>query len=279
MVSTVSPILNQFTNAFDNTAKEMQNNTNLVVGENGSLCYESATNSELDFEGILYEYFLLMRDATKEKICDTLYRLINIVDSKLISEEKRKEFLIKILKLSLFIRNPRSGKGEKQIFYHIIEHLYSSGEVYKKMCFKMIDLISEFGYYKDYNNIYIQTNHQELKDYIINLYIKQLSKDLNETDNTKLSLCARWAPRENSKYHVLAIQLAQKMFNSKNSNNSNNMKNRLKQYRHILSGLNKKLCTVQTYMCQKHWADIEFKNVPSINIPHNPLSGLSWSMV
>jgi hypothetical protein len=256
MVST-SPILNQFTNAFDNAAKELNTDANLVVGENGSLCYESAANSELDFEGILCEYFLLMRNSTKGEISEILNRLINIVESKLISKEKRKEFLIKILKLSLFIRNPRSGKGEKQIFYHIIDHLYSSGEAYKKMCFKMLDLLSEFGYYKDYNNIYVQTNHQEIKDYILNIYFNQLSKDINEPINTNLSLCGRWAPRENSKYHNLAIQLANKLFNT-------NTKYNLKQYRQNLSKLNKKLCTVQTYMCQKHWADIEFKNVPSI---------------
>ena len=68
MVSSVSPILNQFTNAFDNSAKQMQNNTNLISGENGSLCYENASNSEFDFDGILCEYFLLMRDSSKEKI-------------------------------------------------------------------------------------------------------------------------------------------------------------------------------------------------------------------
>lgn len=259
MVSTVSPILNQFTNAFDNSTKISMMNANLVIGENGSLSYESTANSEIDFEGILCEYFLLMRNSSKEQISDILSRLINIVESKLITEEKRKEFLIKILKLSLFIRNPRSGKGEKQIFYNVINHIYEYGGVYKKMSLKMIDLISEFGYYKDYNNLYIQTSHQEVKDYIIDIYVKQLSKDINETDNLKLSLCGRWAPREHSKYHVLAVQLANKLFNT-------NPKHNMKQYRQTLSKLNKNLNTVQTYMCQKRWADIEFKNVPSVSM-------------
>lgn len=260
MVSKVSPILNQFTNAFDNSVKNSSTeNTNLVTGENGSLCYESTANSELDFEGILSEYFLLMRDSSREQISDILSKLINITESKLISEEKRKEFLIKILKLSLFIRNPRSGKGEKQVFYNIINHTYEYGGIYKKMCFKMIDLISEFGYYKDYNNLYIQTSHQEIKNYIIDIYIKQLSKDINETDTSKLSLCGRWAPRENSKYHVLAVHLANKLFNT-------NPKHNMKLYRQTLSKLNKNLNTVQTYMCQKHWADIDFKNVPSVSM-------------
>jgi hypothetical protein len=40
----------------------------------------------------------------------------------------------------------------------------------------------------------------------------------------------------------------------------------MKNYRQKLSELNKKLNTVQTYMCQKHWADIDFKNVPSVSM-------------
>lgn len=260
-MNMISSMVSQFTNAFDNTYKQEHHLSNLVLGENGSLAHASLAQSELDFDGILCEYFLLMRGSSQQQISDILNRLYNIIESKLISEDKRKEFLIKLLKISLFIRNPRSGKGEKQIFYHIIEHMYSSGEVYKKMCFKMLDLIDEFGYYKDYNNIYMQTSYQEIKDYIIKSYINQLIKDNTETDNTKLSLAARWAPRENSKYDSMAKILSQKLIST-----NINSRSKSKQYRQILSGLNKKLNTIQTYMCQKYWANIDFKNVPSVSM-------------
>jgi hypothetical protein len=243
-----------FSKAFDKTAEENKNNTNLVKGENGSLAQASPAQSELDFNGILCEYFLLMRGSTEEQIIDILNRLHTILESNLLSPEKRKEFLVNLLKITLFIREPRSGKGERQIFYKVIEYLFFYGGDYKKMCFKILDLLGEFGYYKDYNNIYTLTSYQELKYYIIDLYCKQLSKDLNETDNTKLSLCAKWAPRENSKYDKMAKTLAFKL----------NLQ--LKQYRQILSKLNKRLNTVQTYMCQKHWSDIDFKNVPSVSM-------------
>ncbi len=126
MVSTFGSAFNtKFDTAFDNTLNETKNTNNLTVGENGSLCQASASNSSLDFDGILCEYFLLMRGATYEQVSEIINKLLNIIDSNLLSEEKRKEFLIKLLKISLFIRNPRQGKGEKQVFYYIIEHLYS----------------------------------------------------------------------------------------------------------------------------------------------------------
>lgn len=152
----------------------------------------------------------------------------------------------------LFLRQPRKGKGEKDIFYQIIEHLFSLAE-YKKITEKLVELAGEFGYYKDWNQIYDKTSHAELKSFVVDLYVKQLKLDLSENDSTKLSLAAKWAPREGSVYNSMAKALASKL-----------MRSSMKQYRKQLAELNKKLNTVQTYMCHKHWADIDFKNVPSV---------------
>jgi len=301
-MNVLTSMFSQFTNAFDNKIKEFENTKNLIVGENGSLSQLTPAQSELDFDGILCEFFLLLRASTKEQIAEILERLLNITESNLITAEKRKEFLIKILKLTLFIRNPRSGKGEKQLFYNIIEELFSYNQDYQKIVFKILDLIGEFGYYKDYNNIYMQTSFQVIKNYIVQKYRDILIEDMyysicedekkyddfkqNElcklikwspniwnslyekfNKSGKLSLSAKWAPRENSKYHIFAVELAKELTTFIDSANYNNNKQKqLKKYRQILSKLNKKLNTVQTYMCQKHWADIDFKNVPSVSM-------------
>ena len=110
-ISTISNISNQFTNAFDNKYNESKYSNDLIQGENGSLTHSTSADTVYDFDGILCDYFLIMRDTQKDKIIDILNRLVNIIDSKLISENKRKEFLIKLLKISLFIREPRKGKG------------------------------------------------------------------------------------------------------------------------------------------------------------------------
>jgi len=257
-----------FKNAFDTIYNSVKNMSNLVLGENGSLAQQTVANSELDFDGILCEYFLLMRESTEIQITEILDRLQNILESDLLSQEKRKENLIKLLKISLFIREPRKGKGEKQVFYYIVRYLFNKSDDYTKLAKFMLDYIGEFGYYKDYNNLYVigdNDKNVDLCDYIITKYVDQLIKDYNETDINKLSLCAKWAPRENSKYDKFAKTLAQSLVNKINPNNKNTF-GQLKQYRQIISQLNKKINTVQTYMCQKHWEDINFKNVPSVSM-------------
>ena len=258
-------MVNQFTSAFDNTFNQTKNNNDLIVCENGSLAHETPAQTELDFDGLLCEYFLLMRSSTEEDVKNILNRIVNVLESNLLSSEQRKQNLIKLLKVSLFIRNPRKGKGEKQIFYYIIEHLYSLNGDYQKMAKTILDLIGEFGYYKDYNNIYMKTQINDIKSYIIDKYVKQLSEDIKKQNTSELSLCAKWAPRECSKYSEMAKVLANKLISQINPKNTD-IKGQLKQYRQYLSQLNKKLNTVQTYMCQKHWADIDFKNVSSVSM-------------
>jgi len=264
----VSSIGSTFSVAFDNTAEKTKNTNNLTVGENGSLCQTTPANSSLDFDGILCEYFLLMRGATYEQVAEILNKLSNIIDSNLLSQEKRKEYLIKIMKMSLFIRNPRKGKGEKQVFYYIIEHLYSLENSLKQLVSHLIGFTSEFGYYKDLNNIYIQTKFDDIKSHILQKYTNQLLKDSKincEADYKNISLSAKWAPREGSKYDIMAKALAKQLITQIHPNITD-MNGQLKRYRQLLSGLNKKLNTVQTFMCQKHWADIDFKNVSSVSM-------------
>ena len=264
-MNVLSSMVNQFTSAFDNTFNQTKNNNDLIVCENGSLAHETPAQTELDFDGLLCEYFLLMRSSTEEDVKNILNRIVNVLESNLLSSEQRKQNLIKLLKVSLFIRNPRKGKGEKQIFYYIIEHLYSLNGDYQKMAKTILDLIGEFGYYKDYNNIYMKTQINDIKSYIIDKYVKQLSEDIKKQNTSELSLCAKWAPRECSKYSEMAKVLAQKLISHINPKNTDT-KGQLKQYRQYLSQLNKKLNTVQTYICQKHWRDIDFKNVSSVSM-------------
>ena len=264
-MNVLSSMVNQFTSAFDNTFNQTKNNNVLIVCENGSLAHETPAQTELDFDGLLCEYFLLMRSSTEEDVKNILNRIVNVLESNLLSSEQRKQNLIKLLKVSLFIRNPRKGKGEKQIFYYIIEDLYSLNGDYQKMAKTILDLIGEFGYYKDYNNIYMKTQINDIKSYIIDKYVKQLSEDIKKQNVSELSLCAKWAPRECSKYSEMAKVLANKLISQINPKNTD-IKGQLKQYRQYLSQLNKKLNTVQTYMCQKHWADIDFKNVSSVSM-------------
>jgi len=242
--------INTFATAFDSTINKL---SNLVLGENGSLQHSTLVTSDVDLDGILCELFLLVRGENSESIIDKLNKFVSAIDK--VSDDVKKDYQVKLFKLILFIRQPRKGKGEKDIFYSIIEHLFSL-DYYKGFAKNIIKLVGDFGYYKDLNHIYEKTSHTELKSFTVDLYVEQLKVDLSENDLTKLSLAAKWAPREGSVYHEMAQKIASKLVANKS----------MRKYRQQLSELNKKLNTVQTFMCHKHWADIDFKNVPSVSM-------------
>jgi len=247
-----------FAMAFDTTVNRIND---LVTGENGSLAESTTANGDVDFNGILCEYFLLMRGSSKEQISLLFARLCNIIDSTT-NIEQRNEYLISLLKITLFIRQPRKGKGERRLFYNILEILYSLNGNYRKIFYKCLDLIPQFGYFKDFNNLYVQLPYDDVKKYIIKLYVEQL---INDASGNTPSLCAKWAPREHSVYDEMAKDLVKKLIEKINPKNKD-FKGQLKEYRKLISTLNKKINTVQTFMCQKHWADIDFKNVPSVSM-------------
>ena len=271
-----------FTMAFDSHANtQIQQNANLVKGENEALCQASASDSSLDFNGQLSELFLIMRNSSRDNIRTIIDNIRNIIDSNLLSDNLRKEFLIKLLKVVLYLREPRKGKGEKLVFYYCVEYLYELSGSYKVLAETCIRLIGEFGYFKDLNQMYVLFKNTEFNNFISNLYVDFLYEDYQNLskDDCKLSLCGKWAPREGSKFDSMAKVVACKFYDKcLSANNIAHYKfttqfitkfttkftTKLKFYRQFLTKINKKINTVQPFMCQKHWADIEFKNVPSV---------------
>lgn len=258
---------NTFTAAFDTLAQTVKNTLNLISGENGALAQESAADSTLDFKGTLCELFLLMRGSDKTAIYEILDKLKNIIDSNLLSQEIRKQYLQDLLKVVLYLREPRKGKGERMVFYLCVDHLFELGSNYKVLAETCLTMVENFGYYKDLNQLYKLTTNTELQSFISKLYVDVLYKDYHSylTENA-LTLAAKWAPREGSAFDSMAKVVAYNLYQKINVNTTSNVNitQCLRFYRQLLSKLNKKLNTVQTFMCQKHWADIEFKNVPSV---------------
>lgn len=110
---------------------------------------------------------------------------------------------------------------------------------------------------------------------IVILINEQIKTDIYNLENgvKKLSLVARWVPREKSKkfgwlYYYLAINYSQHQIPSDTTHPSYEraVNRAFMIYRKNISKLNKELDTTQIKQCNGKWAEINFDNVTSITM-------------
>jgi hypothetical protein len=110
------------------------------------------------------------------------------------------------------------------------------------------------------------TDHQIIRK-CVQLINAQLKADLShQEDVTKISLCAKWVPREGSKYSWFFKMLAHDYY----KNSIYMVQNRcFREYRKLVSGLNQKIDTVQIKQCGNVWATIDHNKTTSITLSRN----------
>ena len=110
---------------------------------------------------------------------------------------------------------------------------------------------------------------------IVNLINEQVATDIHNLEHgiKKISLVARWVPREKSKkfgwlYYYLAMNYSQHEIPSDVTHPSYEraVNRAFMIYRKIISKLNKSLDTTQIKQCDGKWGDINFDNVTSITM-------------
>ena len=154
--------------------------------------------------------------------------------------------------LAFQTRDIRGGKGERELFKKMVEVLL---EKRRDLMLGVLDLVPEYGCWRD-----LFTLQGEAQQAIINLAATQLKKDsvvASANPEASISLCAKWAPRE-GKNTGLAKLLAAEIFPEAR------LSERLKGYRHLVAGLNRRLDTTEIKMCGRAWAEIEPAAVPGI---------------
>jgi hypothetical protein len=230
-------------------------NNNHVQGENGAFAFQTPASTNDDFDGTLVELFLLVRRESQENIFNILSKLKTIIET---NSNTKAENLKKLIKISLYIRNPRHGKGERDIFYNILEWMW---ENYQEIAKFMINVIKDFGYWGDFSHLYEISSSTIMKEYLVELYSNQLNGDYKMLfrQGANISLAGKWAPREHSKYSKFARALTKSMFK-----NITSFKQGKKVYRLTIGALNSRLKTVETLMCDKNWETIDFAKVPSV---------------
>lgn len=169
--------------------------------------------------------------------------------------------------LAFHSRNVRGGKGERDIFYTMLQALY---EAHPELTRDMVDLIPHYGCWRDVfalEELCIVKNPTQyerlapLRDRLLDLVVQQLRADeaTPVEPGASISLCAKWAPREKaSRSHLLTVQeLAKRLFPNHTTYSA-----RMRAYRKLIAGLNRRLNTVETLMCADRWDEIKPPTVP-----------------
>ena len=160
--------------------------------------------------------------------------------------------------LAFQTRDIRGGKGERKLFGEMVEVLLKKRP---DLMIGLLDLIPEYGCWRD---LYTDHFHGYRPD-VVDLVISQLKKDsavAAADPEASISLCAKWAPRE-GKNTQGAKAMAAQLFPEER------LSERLKRYRHLVAGLNRRLDTTEIKMCGRIWAQIEPAAVPGVCLAKN----------
>jgi len=208
------------------------------IGIKGSDVYETTGDPRVDLS------VMLVRGLTAEKIQVG-------VDAVLAMPSR--EALEDLCVLLFQTRNIRGGKGERALAYDMLVALDKKQHA---LSLALLPLFSHYGCWKD---LFVLGQNMAFKETVLDLTAKQFAVDnaAIKTEGGKVSLLAKWAPREKSFNGLLAKSLANRLFT-----HSAILSERMKMYRKMVSALNKHIDTVEVKMCDRHFADIEPSHVP-----------------
>lgn len=256
-------------------------------GERGEIEYGWSNNIK---DWILQFYFQLIRcnntylDNLETRLRDMLYYLMNVIRiSPKIIKDEYKCYLILLFKMIGQTRDIVDGKGERNLTYMMITVWY---DFYPELAFFALNCLNDdlyfqhtYGSWKDIK--YFCNYCKEKKGNEGHPLIKECIKIVNFQlildyySINKISLLAKWIPREKSKkFGWLFCYLAYDYFNyyiqsAKNLYSLYNAKNKCKSnYRTMISYLNAKIGTLERLQCSHQWSSINFNNITSLAL-HN----------
>ena len=215
--------------------------------ENGAPAFTaSQLHKEADdvFTAITPLYFQLVRGCSPEFILEQVETII-AEDYK-----NTRSVLFHLLFQTRNCRKDGKGKGERLLFYHLFDALYTH---YPDECKELLFLLVErYGSWQDLRQLWELTTHDIVKRTCVELFAHQLAED--STSDTK-TLAGRWAPREKNHYKEMARAIARTMFPRE--------RHPLPMYRRLIVALNTALDTPQVKMCSGRWAEIDVEKLTS----------------
>ena len=207
-----------------------------TVGNNGSDVYSSTGDPRLDLS------VNCVRKAEPEKLESSVKSVLALNTAQALEDA---------FVLAFHARNIRGGKGERDVFQALFKTLYKEKP---EIAIKCLELIPHYGCWDDVFEF--AKSNPSTTEPILSMVVNQFNKDQSTPEGQSISLLAKWAPREH-KHPELHKCLAYKMFPTVKHHSS-----KMKRYRQLVSKLNKRLNTVETYMCDDRWDEIKPETVP-----------------
>ena len=209
--------------------------------ENGALGYSTTNNKCLDF------FILPTRNYDK----DNLIRLF---------DEAFNENPFRALQILFHLRDPRNGKGEKELTKVLLIHM--SDNYPKNFSSNLRTLTEEFGCYKMLCELYASDyQKQSHKASLLPLCI------LGDAISQGNPLAAKWAPSEhgfyNHKKQGYQVTKICKILGLVRINNNGQERPNLDAYRKLITPLRTKANIVEQLCCANKWNDIDFTKVTS----------------
>jgi hypothetical protein len=212
---------------------------------------------------------LLVRGATQEIIQPQLERLGRMA----MSDRQAYEDLWVLLFQN---RDIRGGKGERattQMLWKFMVDCLPAKDV--ALTSKMLELVPEYGAWKDlFVLAHKRMPYDPIYSKIVEIAVEQLKKDKaavefnraaeftrsmnpeSEVKLQKVSLLAKWIPREN-RMPEIAKSIAKQLFPELLRPSA-----LMQSYRKMVSGINAYLKTTETFMCSGNFDEIEPSRVP-----------------
>ncbi len=165
--------------------------------------------------------------------------------------------------LTFQARDIRGGKGERQLFYHMLYIM--CGLRPADECRAMLKLIPGYGSWLDIIHL-LKRHAQSENKFLLKMIRDQMDEDMKAMAEKKpVSLLGKWLPREKSADKQIAYMIAGSSLDKPKVERAYLMT----QYRKKIVELNKYLNTVEINMCGHTWSEIKPGSVPGICLNKN----------
>ena len=224
-------------------------------------------------ENILHFFFQLIRDSELIDLEYHLYKMLLTAEQNI---NLYKNELITLYKIIGYTRDIRDGRGERMLAYMQIWIWYM---FYPDLAFFALTQFvygEKYGSWKDikYFCAYIveKSNNEShpLIEHACNLMVMQLKYDIKNFDNKnniRLSLVAKWTPREKTRFRWLYTKLAIKIYphfleTALTDTSREKAKCKAKiNLRKKLSKINRYISTTEYIMCNEKWENISYEKL------------------